>query len=219
MSDFSHAINLIRKYEGYNESAYPDPTTGAEPYTIGFGTQFYPDGAPVKKGQCCSKEKALEYLFHETSIIDTQLEKLNLGLDDSMRQALISFIHSVGWESFLYSHLVDAIENEDFCTATEEIGRWVFDEEHQVIGNLLERRKEEAALFLQEADANPWGTTEILLRAFRNYAAAAHQVKAIRHLEERVSPYVLSEFANEFQIDDTSWDDYTQESLTGIFNS
>ena len=62
-------------------------------------------------------------------------------------------------------------------------------------------------------------TTEILLRAFRNYAAAAHQVKAIRHLEERVSPYVLSEFANEFQIDDTLWDDYAQESLTGIFNS
>jgi lysozyme len=219
MSDFSHAINLIRKYEGYNESAYPDPVTGAEPYTIGFGTQFYPDGAPVKQGQCCSKEKALEYLFHETNIIDTQLEKLNLGLDDSMRQALISFIHSVGWESFLYSHLVDAIENEDFCTATEEIGRWVFDEEHQVIGGLLERRKEEAALFLQETEATPWGSTEILLRAFRNYEASTHQVKAIRHLEERVSPYVLSEFANEFKIDDTSWDDYTQEDLTGIFNS
>jgi hypothetical protein len=122
----------------------------------------------------------LEYLFHETNIIDTQLEKLNLGLDNSMRQALISFIHSVGWESFLYSNIVDAIENEDFCLVTEEIGRWVFDEDHRVIGGLLERRKEEVALFLWETGANPQAATEILLRAFRNYAAAAHQVKAIQ---------------------------------------
>ena len=62
MSDLSHAVNLIRKYEGYSEKAYPDPITGEEPYTIGFGTQFYPDGSPVKRGQCCTREKALEYL-------------------------------------------------------------------------------------------------------------------------------------------------------------
>ena len=110
MSDFSHAVNLIRKYEGFSEKAYPDPDSGGEPYTIGYGTQFYPDGTPVKQGQCCSKQKALEYLFHEVQIIDIQLSKLNLGLDDHMRQALISFIHSVGWESFLYSSIVDLIE-------------------------------------------------------------------------------------------------------------
>jgi GH24 family phage-related lysozyme (muramidase) len=96
MSDFSHAVNLIRKYEGFSEKAYPDPDSGGEPYTIGYGTQFYPDGTPVKQGQCCSKQKALEYLFHEVQIIDIQLSKLNLGLDEHMRQALISFIHFIG---------------------------------------------------------------------------------------------------------------------------
>ena len=106
MSDLSRAINLIRKHEGFNEKAYPDPATGEDPYTIGYGTQFYPDGSPVKRGQCCSKEKALEYLFHETAVIDTQLIKLNLGLDNSMRQALISFVHSIGWEPFLYSNAI-----------------------------------------------------------------------------------------------------------------
>ena len=62
MSDFSLAINLICKYEGFNEKAYPDPNTNKEPYTIGYGTQYYPDGAPVKAGQKCTEEKALEYL-------------------------------------------------------------------------------------------------------------------------------------------------------------
>ena len=96
MADFSLAINLIRKYEGYNEKAYPDPKSGNEPYTIGYGTQFYPDGAPVKAGQYCTKEKALEYLFTETTTIDEQLGKLKLHLNLYMRQSLLSCIHSIG---------------------------------------------------------------------------------------------------------------------------
>lgn len=217
MSDFSAAINIIRKYEGFNEKAYPDPTTGGEPYTIGYGSQFYPDGSPVKKGQCCSKQKALEYLFHEVSVIDTQLLKLNLGLDDSMRQALISFVHSIGWEPFLYSRVIDAIEHEDFCGATGEIGRWIFNEDHRVVGGLLDRRREEISLFLQEIDANPWSSTEVLLTAFRNYTAAPHQVRAIRTLEESVSPYTLSQFANDFCIDENPWSDFSHDDTDLVF--
>ncbi len=218
MSDFSHAINLIRKYEGFNEKAYADPVTGAEPYTIGYGTQFYPDGSPVKRGQLCSKEKALEYLFHEVNIIDTQLHKLNLGLDDIMRQALISFIHSIGWEPFFYSCIVDNLENDNFYAVTEEIGRWVFDSDHQIIGNLLERRREEIALFLQGIDEMPVISTEILLAAFRNYTAAPHEVNAIRNLERNLNPYLLSTFANEFRIDDNPWDDYPMDDFNSVFD-
>ena len=111
MADFSLAINLIRKYEGFNEKAYPDHYEDKEPYTIGYGTQFYPDGSPVRKGQRCTKEKALEFLFNEIEVINNELIRLNLPLDEYMRQALISFIHSVGWESFLYSQIIDCIEN------------------------------------------------------------------------------------------------------------
>jgi hypothetical protein len=78
MSNFSNAVNLICKHAGYNEKAYADPSTGAEPYSFGYGTQFYPDGSPVKREQCCSKEKALEYLFYELNIIDDLLSKLEL---------------------------------------------------------------------------------------------------------------------------------------------
>ena len=219
MADFSHAVNLIRKYEGFNEKAYADPLSGGEPYTIGFGTQFYPDGAPVKKGQLCSKEKALEYLFHEINIIDSQLEKLNLGLDDSMRQALISFVHSIGWEPFFYSNVVDAIESEDFCAATEEMGRWIFDYEHNIVGGLLDRRKEEINLFLQEIDPHHSVSTEILLTAFRSYSAAPHQVRAISWLEERVNPYILSEFGNAFRIYEDPWPNYPTDAFDSVFSS
>jgi GH24 family phage-related lysozyme (muramidase) len=219
MADFSHAINLIRKYEGFNEKSYANPVTGGEPYTLGYGTQFYPDGAPVKRGQCCSKEKALEYLFHEINVIDTQLSKLNLHLDDCMRQALISFIHSVGWEAFLYSRVIDGIEHEELCTVTEEISRWIFDEEHRAIGGLLDRRREEVNLFLQKAGVPSRSFTDILLAAFRNYTASIGQVQAIRQLEQRISPYVLSEFANDFRTDATDWVDYPSDELDSLFNS
>jgi len=217
MSDLSRAVNLIRKYEGFNEKAYPDPHTGGEPYTIGFGTQFYPDGSPVKQGQCCSQEKALEYLFYEVNVIESQLLRLNLGLDDCMRQALVSFIHSIGWEPFLYSRMIDCLETEDLSGATEEIGRWIFDQDHKVIGSLLDRRREEVNLFLQEVDANPWSSTEVLLTAFRNYTAAPHEVRAIRELEEQINPYILSEFANNFKIDENPWVDFGDESLDSLF--
>jgi hypothetical protein len=74
-------------------------------------------------------------------------------------------------------------------------------------------------LFLQEVDANPWASTQILLAAFRNYSAAPHEVRAIRELEENVSPYVLSKFANDFQITDRPWDEFSQEELDAIFTT
>ena len=55
MDNYKQAIDLICRYEGFNELAYTDPQTGVEPYPIGFGTQYYPDGSVVKKTQCCTQ--------------------------------------------------------------------------------------------------------------------------------------------------------------------
>lgn len=206
MSDLSCAINLIRKYEGFSERAFPDPDTGGAPYTLGYGTQFYPDGSPVKRGQFCTKEKALEYLFHEVEVIDTQLQKLNLGLDSNMHQALVSFAHSIGWEPFFYSSIIDYLEEDNIEGVTCEMSRWIFDADRQVIGGLLDRRREEVRLLLgTEIDPVLWGSSDVLLAAFRNYLGAPHQVKAIRKLEERINPYFLSEFANTFRVDEDPW--------------
>ena len=215
MGEFREAVELIRKYEGFSEKAYPSGDDGK--YTVGYGTQFYPDGSPVKLGQWCTKEKALEYLYQEVKAIRSSLDDLNLSLDHSMEQALISFIHSVGWTPFLYSNIIDAIERDDLGEAAEEIKSWIFDENHEVIGGLLDRRREEVALFLREIDGNPWVSTEVLMTAFRNYSAAPHQVRAIRNLEENINPYVLAEFANEFRIADSPWIELSSEELDTLF--
>ena len=69
----------------------------------------------------------------------------------------------------------------------------------------MDRRREEIKLFLEDLEGNAWLSNEILLTAFRNYSAAPHQVRAIRKLEEGLSPYVLAEFANDFDIADSPW--------------
>ena len=134
-----------------------------------------------------------------------------------MEQALISFTHSGGWTAFLYSNIIDAIERDELGEAAEEIKSWIFDENHEVIGGLLDRRREEVALFLREVDGNPWVSTEVLMTAFRNYSAAPHQVRAIRNLEENINPYVLAEFANEFRIADSPWIELSSEELDTLF--
>lgn len=217
MSDLREAVALIRKYEGFSEKAFPSDENGA--YTIGYGTQFYPDGSPVKKGQWCTKEKALEYLFCEVKAIRGLLADVNIHLTGSAEQALISFVHSVGWKAFLYSTIVDCINHDDWAGVAEEMTHWIFDENHRVIGGLIDRRREEVELLLRDSDDNPWCSTEILIKAFRNYTAAPHQVRAIRELEDNINPYVLAEFANSFAIDEDPWSITEEIAIESVFAS
>jgi lysozyme len=218
MYPYKTALNIIKTFEGFNEKAYSDPESGGEPYTIGHGTQFYPDGTAVKQGHMCTKKKALEYVLKDINLIAHEIKALNLGLYPSALEALISFVHSIGWEAFLYSEIIDQLDRNDYKAVTESINQWVFDKDHQVIGGLLDRRRQEVRLFLQDIEINAWPSDMVLLKAFRNYSAAPHQVRAIRELESAVSPYVLSEFANAFCVTDTIGE-MEDEELRDIFSS
>ena len=194
-------IDIIINYEGYNEKAFPDPTTGGAPYTIGFGTQYYPDGEPVERGQLCTYKKAKEYLLHEVEKINKLLIKEVPDLDECMKEALISFIHSIGWEPFLYSDILDTIEENKWDAAAEEMYRWVFDQDYQVISNLIHRRRDEIDLFLTGVQKNGCGFGgQLLLNAFMLFDSSSNQIKAIKRLESGIHAVILAEFANEFKL-------------------
>ena len=194
-------IDIIINYEVYNEKAFPDPTTGGAPYTIGFGTQYYPDGEPVERGQLCTYKKAKEYLLHEVEKINKLLIKEVPDLDECMKEALISFIHSIGWEPFLYSDILDAIEENKWDAAAEEMYRWVFDQDYQVISNLIHRRRDEIDLFLTKVQKNGYGFGgQLLLNAFMLFDSSSNQIKAIKRLESGIHAVILAEFANEFKL-------------------
>lgn len=201
VQDLPTGIDLIMKYEGFNEKSFPDPSTGTAPYTIGFGSQYYPNGEPVGKSQLCTYEKAEEYLNYEIDEIKKSLVKEVPDLNGYMLEALISFVHSIGWEPFLYSDILDAIEDDDRETVADEMYRWVFDQDHQVVSNLVFRRREEINLFLSSTLEQGLGFGgQLLLNAFARYESIPTQNKAIKRLEAAIHPMVLTEFVNEFKL-------------------
>ncbi len=216
MYPYTEALLIIKTFEGFNEKAYCDPDTGSNPYTIGYGTQFYPDGSPVKKGQYVTRTKALEFLKHEIEIISTQIEILNLGLDQSQICALSSFAHSVGWETFLYSNIIDTLDEEDYSETINELSCWIFDNDHKVVGGLIDRRRHEVQLFMREQGEIVTSSKDILLKAFREYTASKEQVAAIRELQEHISPYALSNFANDYE-DDSELIEFSPSELQTIY--
>lgn len=96
---YAPAVALIKEFEGCSLKAYPDPGTGNEPWTIGFGNTRYPDGSKVKRGDVISQEKANEMLIKEVNTIAKFLEiKIPhwFNLNVNQQSALISFSYNVG---------------------------------------------------------------------------------------------------------------------------
>ena len=98
-SDLSAAIALIKEFEGCHLSAYPDPLSGGEPWTIGYGTTRYSSGTPVKRGDQINVIEADMLLRLE---VDRIAEKLRSTvphwkvMDDNQRSALVSFAYNLG---------------------------------------------------------------------------------------------------------------------------
>ena len=98
-SDLSGAISLIKEFEGCHLSAYPDPLSGGDPWTIGYGTTRYSGGVPVKRGDKINVIEADMLLRLE---VDRIAEKLRTTIphwkvmDDNQRSALVSFAYNLG---------------------------------------------------------------------------------------------------------------------------
>lgn len=98
-SSTQSGLNLIKQFEGFRAEAYPDPHTGGDPWTIGYGTTIYSFGTHVKKGEKISEEMAIDELNHYVSTrIGPALEKLPFYKDftEPMIGALESFAYNLG---------------------------------------------------------------------------------------------------------------------------
>jgi GH24 family phage-related lysozyme (muramidase) len=102
------AIAIIQEFEGCHAispadgliHAYPDPLSGGEPWTIGWGTTVYPDGRRVSPGDVISREQADSFLiaFLERSTWDPISRTIPhwQEMNAPMRSALCSFAYNLG---------------------------------------------------------------------------------------------------------------------------
>ena len=154
---------LIKEFENLKLEAYPDPGTGGEPITIGWGTTgivVRESGQVVKihLGMVCTESEA-DYWFDEdlAEFEDDVMALVKVPLNQNQFDALVSFTYNVGpdmdedelAEGLGDSTLLKKLNAGDYAGAANEFPKWNRSG-GQVLAGLKRRRAAEQALFLKE---------------------------------------------------------------------
>jgi GH24 family phage-related lysozyme (muramidase) len=85
---------LLKTWEGCRLSAYPDPASGAEPWTIGYGHT----GPEVSPGLTIKQAEADAWLEADVAVAEVAVDRLlkPVALSPRQRDALVSFCFNVG---------------------------------------------------------------------------------------------------------------------------
>ena len=143
-------LDLIKKWEGLELKAYPDPGTKAEPYTIGYGSTRYADGSKVKLGDVITMQEAERLLSID---LERRLSAIRPWLPVTINQnqidAVLSFVYNCGIGAFEKSTMRKKIwSNPNDPTIRAEFMRWVR-AGGKVMKGLVNRRKDEADLYFK----------------------------------------------------------------------
>lgn len=141
-------IRLIKQFEGCSLTAYPDPGTGGDPWSIGYGWTHPVDGKPVKRGMTIDQVTADRLLKtglvgYENDVLKVVRVKLTQGQFD----ALVSFAYNVGSRALSTSTLLKKLNAGDIKGAADEFLRWNKAGGKVMLG-LTNRRKAERDMFL-----------------------------------------------------------------------
>lgn len=141
---------LIQKYEGLKLEAYPDPGTGGDPWTIGYGHT----GPEVKKGLKITSQQADELLAKDLEKFEKGVCRLvspNVLIDLSQNQfdALVCFSYNVGLTNLEKSTLLERVNERRFEEASKEFEKWT-KAAGKVLPGLIKRRIAERDLFLSK---------------------------------------------------------------------
>ena len=135
-------IALLQEFEGCVLHAYPDPATGAEPWTIGYG---HTKG--VKPGDTCTREQALAWLHEDVDWAEAAVRaNVKVPLEQHQFDALVSFTFNVGAGAFGASTMLKLINAKNMPAAAQQFGRWINGPSGPMPG-LVRRRGAERAMF------------------------------------------------------------------------
>ncbi|OKP05589.1 lysozyme [Xenorhabdus eapokensis] len=136
-------INKLKSYEGLKLKAYPDPATGAAPWTIGYG---HTKG--VKPGQVITVQQAEEFLHQDLIPIYAAIQRLvKIPLTPGQFDALCSFIFNLGIDNFAHSTLLKKLNTGDYQGAAKEFVKWDRADGRE-LADLRLRRESEQKTFL-----------------------------------------------------------------------
>lgn len=146
MRTSTKGFDLIKSAEGLRLNAYPDPATGGEPWTIGYGTT-----RGVKQGMRITVEQADQYIEGDVARFEPELARLvKVPLTQNQWDALMSFVYNLGSSNLASSTLLKLLNAGDYTRAADQFPRWNKAAGKEMPG-LTKRRAAEQALFLSKA--------------------------------------------------------------------
>ncbi len=143
-------LEIVKSFEGLMLNAYPDPGTGGEPWTIGYGHTSAAGPPQVYRGLTISRTDAEEILKRDLGKYEKAVASSVTRTSTSDQfSAMVSFTFNVGPGNFQSSTLLKKHNAGDFAGASEEFLKWVY-AGGNVMPGLQRRRKAERALYRSE---------------------------------------------------------------------
>jgi len=142
-------LALVRRFEGCARrradgrfEAYPDPGTGGDPWTIGWGAT----GPGIRRGTVWTAQQCDARLEADLARFATEVDRAIGDATTSQAQfdALVCFHYNTG--AIARATLTRKHVAGDFAGAAREFGRWVR-AGGQVLRGLIRRREAEAELY------------------------------------------------------------------------
>lgn len=145
MSALAHAVALIRRWEGCRLAAYPDPGTGGDPWTIGYGAT----GPGIRKGVRWTQAQADDRLARDVERFMRGVSAcLTREAGDNELGAMTSLAYNIGLGNFRASTLLRLFNAGDKQAAAAQFDRWNR-AGGRVMAGLTARRKDERSVFEQ----------------------------------------------------------------------
>lgn len=135
---------FIRDHEGCSLSAYPDPATHGEPYTIAYGLT----GSWVTPDLQMTQEEADSRFMAKIHDFCTRLDSyITVPVNKNQYLALLSLMWNIGPANVQHSTLIEKLNAGDTLAAAVEFNKWVHAAGKVMLG-LVTRRHAEMKLFL-----------------------------------------------------------------------
>lgn len=148
MNSLDYALALIKRWEGCRLEAYPDPGTGGDPWTIGWGST----GEGIHKGVVWTQEQADRRLAADVGKFMAGVQAaVGRSLTPNQLGALTSLAYNIGLGAFKNSTLLRLLHADDFKGASEQFLRWNR-AGGKVMRGLSNRRADERDVFDGEDD-------------------------------------------------------------------
>ena len=139
-----HGLQFIGDHEGLRLEAYPDPGSGGEPWTVGYGHT----GPEVVPGYTVTPKQAIDDLQADSDWAARGVtQEVMVPLSQNQFDALCSLVFNIGLGNFQRSTLLRLLNDGDYSGAAQQFGQWNKAAGKIMLG-LIKRRADEKALFL-----------------------------------------------------------------------